>query len=607
MSFSGEADAGRVLQQVIDALPHPVFVKDRQHRFVAFNEAFCELLGRRRDELLGKSDLDFFPAEQVQVFWAIDDRVFKTGEPDLNEEMITDQSGRLRAISTRKSLIGVDTGRPLLVGVILDVTQHREAEAQISYLAHHDVLTDLPNRALLKERLERDLLRLERTGETMAVLCLDLDRFKEVNDLFGHSAGDDLLRDVAMRLRENLRTYDTAARLGGDEFAVVLPGVESAEAARQIAERLVQRLSEPYQGRDFDARVGTSIGIAMYPGDAVDAENLMRCADIALYGAKNDGRARARLFSPEMDEQLRTRRQLETDLRAALAADDQLLLHYQPQFALESEELVGFEALVRWQHPLRGIIPPGEFVPIAEDTGLIVPLGTRVLRQACETALHWPASLTVSVNVSALQFKQRDLPCIVAAALRDTGLPPERLELEITETVLLKDTEGTLAILESLKMMGVRVAMDDFGTGYSSLGHLRRFPFDKIKIDRSFVEDLESPGDARAIVDAALGLGRSLSMTTTAEGVENLAQLERLGAMGCELVQGFYCGRPMPVAAVMDMLAEPESGLRLSAWVSAARRSEAASSAAAGHRAGEPRPRRIAPSEGASEMAEAWA
>jgi predicted signal transduction protein with EAL and GGDEF domain len=323
----------------------------------------------------------------------------------------------------------------------------------------------------------------------------------------------------------------------------------------------------------------------------------MRCADIALYGAKNDGRARAHLFSPEMDEQLRTRRQLESDLRAALAVDDQLLLHYQPQFALHTQALVGFEALVRWRHPLRGVIPPGEFVPMAEDTGLIVPLGIWVLRQACEAARRWPDSLTVSVNVSALQFTQRDLPCIVAAALRETGLVPERLELEITETVLLKDTEGTLAILESLKAMGVRVAMDDFGTGYSSLGHLRRFGFDKIKIDRSFVEELDRRGDARAIVDAALSLGRNLSMTTTAEGVENLAQLERLGAMGCEQVQGFYCGRPMAAAAVLDMLADPVSGLRLSAWVSASQEAGSVPATAArdGCRPAEPPSGRVAP------------
>jgi diguanylate cyclase (GGDEF)-like protein/PAS domain S-box-containing protein len=461
-----------------------------------------------------------------------------------------------------------DAGRFLgYRGTGTDITSEVKAQAEARFLAYHDPLTGLPNRVLVRERLEQDLARARRTGETVAVLCLDLDRFKEVNDLYGHSTGDALLQAVADRLRANLRASDTAARLGGDEFALLLPGMESAEAAAHVADRLVERLSEPYEGNAFDAFVGTSIGIAIFPTDALDPEDLMRCADMALYRAKTEGRGRSCLFAPEMDERLQARRQLELELKGAIARKDELFLHFQPQFDLQARQLVGFEALVRWRHPQRGFVSPGDFIPLAEETGLIVPLGAWVLRRACRDAVRWPSRLSVSVNLSAAQFKQRDLAEMIATVLEETGLEPGRLELEITETVLLQDTEATLKVLGRLKAMGVRIAMDDFGKGYSSLGYLRRFAFDKIKIDRSFVDELGRRADAGAVVDAALSLGRNLNMTATAEGVETGAQLERLREMGCEQVQGFFCGRPMTAEAVLEALADRSVGCSLGGWV----------------------------------------
>jgi diguanylate cyclase (GGDEF)-like protein len=441
-----------------------------------------------------------------------------------------------------------------------------EDEAEIWRLAHYDGLTGLANRSLFRDRLEHDIARAGRSGETIAVLCLDLDRFKEVNDLYGHGVGDALLREVAARLREGARNQDTTARLGGDEFALVMPGIGSAEAAVATAERLIERLSGAYEDKAFNAVIGASIGIALFPDDGTTAEDLVRRADMALYRAKMDGRGRACLFAPEMDRILRERRVLELELQAALRHGRELTLHYQPQFDLGSRRLVAFEALLRWNHPQRGPIPPASFIPLAEQTGLIVPLGAWVLGRACRDAVCWPAGIVVSVNMSPAQFKQANLVETVADELAASGLAPDRLELEITETVLLQDTEATLEKLRQLKDLGVRIAMDDFGTGYSSLGYLRQFPFDKLKIDRSFTGDLGQQPEAAAIVEAALGLGRSLHMTTTAEGVETQAQLEQLSAMGCGQVQGFLCGRPMAHDSVLTALADQKVGLRLDGW-----------------------------------------
>ena len=387
----------------------------------------------------------------------------------------------------------------------------------------------------------------------MAVLCLDLDRFKPVNDTLGHPVGDALLRAVAARLLACVREGDTAARLGGDEFAVLQAGAGQPEAAGALARRLVEALSAPYEVLGHQVVVGASVGVALAPGDGRDPDELLKRADMALYRAKADGRGTFRSFEPGMDARLQARRLLELDLRKALAAGE-LELHYQPLVDLRTGAVSALEALLRWRHPARGLVPPGEFVPLAEEIGLIVPVGGWVLRRACADAAGWPGGVRVAVNLSAAQFRGRELVAAVVGALAAAGLAPARLELEITETVLLRDGEATLATLRELRALGVRIAMDDFGTGYSSLGYLRSFPFDKIKIDRCFVRDLGASADCEAIVRAVTGLGGSLGIATTAEGVETEEQLERLRAEGCDEAQGFHLGRPMPAADVRALL-----------------------------------------------------
>jgi diguanylate cyclase (GGDEF)-like protein len=422
------------------------------------------------------------------------------------------------------------------------------SQTRARHLALHDALTDLPNRVLLAERLNQALVHARRHGDAPAVLCLDLDRFKEVNDAPGHPVGDLLLREVAARLRACTRETDTVARLGGDEFAVVQVGASQPAEAEALCGRLLEVLGAPCRLDGQEVVVGASVGVALAPVDGDDPATLLRHADIALYRAKGEGRGTFRFFEEDMNRELQARRALERDLRRALD-ESRFELHYQPQVELGSGRTVGVEALLRWRHPERGVVPPNEFIPSAEETGLIVPIGAWVLRTACAQALAWPG-LRVAVNLSAAQFRQPGLAETVAQALRETGLDPGRLELEITEGVLLEDTVTAVTTLHALRSLGVRIAMDDFGTGYSSLSYLRRFPFDKIKIDKSFVADLDGSrsADAAAIVRAVVSLGSSLGMTTTAEGIEAEAQAELLRAEGCDEVQGYHFGRPMPPA-----------------------------------------------------------
>ncbi|MCP5081453.1 MAG: EAL domain-containing protein [Alphaproteobacteria bacterium] len=426
-----------------------------------------------------------------------------------------------------------------------DVTEIKKREARIHHMALHDGLTGLPNRVLFRTRVEQALAQARRYGTNIAVICLDLDHFKNVNDTLGHPAGDMLLRTVSDRLKIELREIDTIARLGGDEFAIVLADFEDIDIIHNIARRVLSSLSKPIDMDGQEAIVGASLGIALSSGDCDEPDRLLKNADLALYRAKEDGRNTYRFFAREMDELALARRQIEIDLRQALGKS-QLQLYFQPLINMSVGEITGFEALIRWNHPERGLVSPDDFIQIAEETGLIMPVGEWVLRNACEIAASWAKPVKVAVNLSPAQFKQPGLVKLVSETLEATGLPPERLELEITETVLLKNTNETMEVLYRLKGLGVRIAMDDFGTGYSSLGNLRSFPFDKIKIDRSFVSDLETNSEAAAIVRAVVGLGRSLGIDTTAEGVETKDQLTYLRIEGCSEAQGFYYSRPRP-------------------------------------------------------------
>jgi diguanylate cyclase (GGDEF)-like protein/PAS domain S-box-containing protein len=446
-------------------------------------------------------------------------------------------------------------GRDGYLVAAVDITERRKAEARIAHMAHHDGLTNLANRDLYQDRLRQALDRSQPGNKRVAVLCVDLDLFKNVNDAFGHPMGDRLLKAVAERLKAEVRGDNLVARLGGDEFAIVLASDVSPNEASDFADRLIKILSARYEIDGIELVVGASIGIALSPGDGETGEELTRNADMALYRAKSDGGGVHRFFEREMDRQAQKRRDMELDLRRAFA-NGEFELHYQPLVDLAADRISGFESLLRWRHPVKGMISPAEFVPVAEDIGLIVALGEWVLREACAEAAKWPADVKVAVNLSPVQFRSRNLVQAVISALAHSGLSPMRLELEITESVFLAETEANLAVLHQLRELGVSISMDDFGTGYSSLSYLRSFPFDKIKIDRSFVKDLSERSDCGAIVRAISGLGRSLNITTTAEGVETMDQLDWLRAEGCNQVQGFLFSAARPAAEIEQLLSK---------------------------------------------------
>ncbi len=439
------------------------------------------------------------------------------------------------------------------VTTIEDITDWKEAQAQIAHMARHDALTNLPNRTLFHEELEQALTRITR-NEQVAVLCIDLDHFKDVNDSLGHPVGDDLLKEVAHRLSDCVRKTDTVARLGGDEFAIVQAGGElQAAHASALASRLVEVMAVPYDIQGQQIIIGASVGVSVAPNDGTDPDQLLRNADMALYLAKADGRGAYRFFEPGMDARAQARRLMMLDLRAALVRNE-FEVYYQPIYDLETDRIICFEALVRWNHPLRGMIMPQNFIALAEESGLIIPIGGWVLQRACMDAASWPQHVSVAVNLSPAQFKNPNLVSSIIGAVTAANLAPKRLEIEITESVLLQDSEATLGALHQLREFGVHISMDDFGTGYSSLSYLRSFPFDKIKIDQSFVHELAAQGDSLAIVRAVTGLGKSLGIATTAEGVETKEQLALLRTEGCTEVQGFLLSQPRPASQIAKML-----------------------------------------------------
>ena len=433
-----------------------------------------------------------------------------------------------------------------------DITERRLAEQQLAHMARHDPLTGLSNRAAFREAADRESAR-RLPGNSVAVLCLDLDHFKHVNDTFGHSTGDALLCAVAARLRGAIRASDMAIRLGGDEFAIVQVGVDQPSQAADLAARLIDIMSRPFELGIHQVIVGTSVGIAYSQAYGVDTDALLKSADMALYRAKADGRGTYRFFEPEMNEQAQARHALEKGLRTALT-NNELVLFFQPILNARTQTLSKFEALIRWRHPERGLVPPAEFIPLSEDIGLIVPFGQWVLHEACRAAAKWPDTISVAVNLSPVQFNDPNLVHVVSQALEESRLSPDRLELEITETVLLKNTTAILHTLRRLRDLGVRISLDDFGTGYSSISYLRTFPFDTIKIDRSFIHDIGCGTNSLAIVNAIVTLGEALGMSVTAEGVETDEQLRTLRAERCTDVQGYLFSAPVPSADVPALI-----------------------------------------------------
>jgi diguanylate cyclase (GGDEF)-like protein/PAS domain S-box-containing protein len=537
---------------LFDNNPMPMWVFDAETtEFIGVNDAAVQHYGYSRATFLQMKLRQIWPEDE----WAIHSQALQqVGD-------IYHSSRDWRHVKADGSEIHVLTfgrrvpfdGRDGYLVAVVDITERQKAEARIAHMAHHDGLTNLPNREFYQDRLCQALERGQSGNKRVAVLCVDLDLFKNVNDAFGHPMGDRLLKAVAERLKAEVGGDNVVARLGGDEFAIVLTSNVSPNEVSHFSDRLIQQLSDRYDIDGCELVVGASIGIALSPGDGASFEELMRNADMALYRAKADGGGVHRFFEREMDRQAQKRRDMELDLRRAFA-NGEFELHYQPLVDIASDRISGFESLLRWRHPEKGMISPVEFIPVAEDIGLIVALGEWVLREACTEAAKWPAEVKVAVNLSPVQFRSRNLVQAVISALAHSGLSPLRLELEITESVFLAETEANLAILHQLRELGVSISMDDFGTGYSSLSYLRSFPFDKIKIDRSFVKDLAERSDCVAIVRAISSLGRSLNITTTAEGVETMDQLDWLRAEGCNQVQGFLFSAARPAAEVEQLL-----------------------------------------------------
>jgi diguanylate cyclase (GGDEF)-like protein/PAS domain S-box-containing protein len=549
-------DSVEALQSIIDVLATPVFVKDRKHCWVLVNQALCAFMGHSRDELIGKSDHDFLPSEQADVFWEKDNLVFATGEENENEEVLTDQSGALRTIVTRKRLITV-AGVPLLVAVITDITAFREAEAHNRYLAHHDTLSGLANRVLLNERLDSLIADPASGARRCSVLIIDLDRFKQVNDAYGHAAGDELIREFAKRLTALVSASDTVARLGGDEFVVALLGVQTLEALDSLCQRILEAAGAPFAVAGVVVHVAASIGVASEIIRDISRGELLRRADVALYSAKAAGRNCRRMYDGAMDEGRAARVALELDLREAIATENGLEVYYQPLYTGES--ITSLEALVRWNHPRLGHLLAAAFVPLAEETGLIVPLGDFVLDSACAALVDWPR-VTVAVNISAVQLRDPNLPIQIMRRLAAHNVAPQRLELEITETALLSPDGVARTNLMALRQAGFRIALDDFGTGYSSLSHLQNLKVDSVKIDQSFVSHLGQSSDSAPIIQAVVHIARMLNLKVTAEGVETDAQRQFLVDAGCSSLQGFLLSPPLPAAQVGALLGKRHAG-----------------------------------------------
>jgi len=543
------------LDAALDNMSQGLCLYDAKSRLQVVNRRFCEIFMLRREQM--QPGIGFKDVLELSV--AAGNHPGKTAS-----ELLADQLGLVgryasgtHFLELSGSRVVASVHRPTSDGgwvvTYEDVTERRQAEAKIMHMARHDALTDLPNRVLFREQMEEALTRSGRE-QSLAVLYLDLDRFKSVNDTLGHPIGDALLCAVTERLMALRRSEDIVARLGGDEFAILQVGASQPTAATSLATRIIEALADPFDIEGHQIIIGTSVGVAIAGTDGKEPDQLLRNADMALYRAKADGRGTYHFFQAEMDAQMQARRVLELDLRKALT-NEEFELYYQPLIDIATGMISGFEALIRWKHPTRGLVSPAEFIPLAEEIGLIVPLGAWVLRQACSEAAGWDRNLSVAVNLSPAQFRNRTLVLSVASALGMSGLAAGRLELEITETVLLEDTAIVMEALLELRELGIHISMDDFGTGYSSLSYLRSYPFDKIKIDRSFVGELGKKSDCVAIIRAVTGLGDSLGMTTTAEGVETNEQLEILRAEGCTQVQGYLFSPPRPARDVAGLIA----------------------------------------------------
>ena len=550
MSLSQELeDTKKFLELIVDNIPVSLIVERvSDGRYLLANRSAETILNRRREDATGLTAADIFNPREAKLIIARDEAAIRKRGLLTEEHPISTKDG-LRLFLTRRMTVLDDAGEPqYLIKTHEDVTDRRQTESRMAHMAYHDGLTDLPNRAAFLQALAQMIEACEGTNEEFAVLSVDLDGLKEINDVFGHAVGDKLLIEVSRRIQASARG-GVVARLSGDEFGLIIDGKQPA-AGKALAEQLAQALAKEFPIDDKTVRIGVTTGISVFPHNGTDAASLLANAGAALFRAKVKSRGSIGVYEPEMDQQIRDRRVLHQDLSLAIK-NGELSLHYQPQATsgqtVASSEVIGFEALARWLHPVRGFVPPGDFIPLAEESGLIVEMGEWILREACREAASWSMPLQIAVNLSPAQFMHGDLVGLVHSILLETGLSPGRLELEITEGVLIEDFDRGLALLRRLKALGVRISMDDFGSGYSSLSYLQAFPFDKIKIDRAFVMNLGRNPQSAAIVRAVIGLGHGLEMSIVAEGVETQEQLGFLADQGCDAVQGYFIGKPAPI------------------------------------------------------------
>ena len=555
--------AGQFLEAVIEHIPAVVFVKDaRDFRFILLNRAGEEFLGVKREAIIGRTDHDVFPKDEADRFVARDREVLKSRQVEIiEEEPVHTPHNGLRFLRTRMIVVCDDREQPqYLLGISEDVTDQKLKSERIRHMAHHDGLTDLANRALFRQRLDTAMAEYRCSRRRVVLFFIDLDGFKRLNDTLGHPTGDAVLRLLAERLRRIAHDGDTVARLGGDEFAIVHPVLPTSKSPTAMAAELVRSIARPYDVGGSQLTLTASVGVSVAGEDCHEPDRMLKNADVALYRAKTDGRNAFRFYDASMDNHLEAKRDLERAVRNALARGE-FEVHYQPIVDVRSERTCGYEALLRWRHREKGLLPPSEFIGIAEEVGFIVPLGEWVLRKACDDAADWPPYMRLAVNISPAQCSAA-LTQTVMNALAASRLPPDRLELEITESALLQDNNVTLSTLHQLRKLGVKIAMDDFGTGYSSLSYLRSFPFDKIKIDKSFVKEVLVHPESLVIVRAVAGLGLSFGVPTTAEGVETREQFEQIREAGCTQCQGYLFGRAIPNAEVMRLMQQRRQAIR---------------------------------------------
>jgi diguanylate cyclase (GGDEF)-like protein/PAS domain S-box-containing protein len=551
----------KFLELVVDNIPVSLIVERvSDGRYLLANRSAEAILNRRREDATGLTAADIFNPKEAKLIIARDEAAIRKRGLLTEEHPISTKDG-LRLFLTRRMTVLDDSGEPqYLIKTHEDVTDRRQTESRMAHMAYHDGLTDLPNRAAFLQALAQMIEACAGTGEEFAVLSVDLDGLKEVNDVFGHAVGDKLLIEVARRIQAAARG-GVVARLSGDEFGLIIDGKQPA-AGTALAEQLSEAMAKEFLIDEKSVRTGITTGISVFPYNGSDAAALLANAGAALFRAKAKSRGSISIYEPEMDQQIRDRRVLHQDLSLAIK-NGELSLYYQPQaisrHTVASSEVIGFEALARWLHPVRGFVPPSDFIPLAEESGLIVEMGEWILRQACREAASWPLPLQIAVNLSPAQFMHGDVVGLVHSILLETGLAPGRLELEITEGVLIEDFDRGLALLRRLKALGVRVSMDDFGSGYSSLSYLQAFPFDKIKIDRAFVMNLGRNPQSASIVRAVIGLGHGLGMSIVAEGVETQEQLGFLADEGCDAVQGYFIGKPAPIGQYFALVGRSDT------------------------------------------------